>query len=171
MATSFLVSFRQTIYYPLFILFFFMNVALSVFFAVGLLGELKIYTNISGSMSPTIVLGDLTVVKKQYMNSYKPGDIITFFSNRNGKQEVITHRIYRMGGNVYITKGDNNITPDTQPVIPRLIIGKVIAIIPYLGYWVMAGNSLAGKVLFIIMPMFVIISTEVFKIKQSSVMI
>ena len=140
----------------------------SLFFAVGLFGEFRIFTNISESMHPTIVLGDLTVVKKNYMNSYRPGDIISFYAQYNGAQEIITHRIERLGGNVYITKGDNNNTIDSVPVVPRLIIGKVVAIIPYIGYWVMAVNSIAGKVFFIILPMLIIISTEVQQIKQQS---
>ena len=102
------------------------------------------------------------------MNSYRPGDIISFYAQYNGAQEIITHRIERLGGNVYITKGDNNNTIDSVPVVPRLIIGKVVAIIPYIGYWVMAVNSIAGKVFFIILPMLIIISTEVQQIKQQS---
>lgn len=142
------------------------NIALSIFFAVGIWGEFRIFTNISESMYPTIELGDLALIKKQNMNTYMPGDIITFYSNRFGKQEVITHRIDHLGGNVYITKGDNNSNVDSELLLPQLIIGKVIVIIPYIGYWVMAINSILGKVFFIILPMFLIITTEVIKINK-----
>ena len=166
--TSLFLSFRKTLFYPLFVFFFFVNVSMSIFFAIGLWGKLHIYTNISESMYPTIELGDLALIKKQNMNSYKKGDIVSFYTNRFGKQEVITHRIDHLGGNVYITKGDNNSFADSEPLLPRLIIGKVIAIIPYIGYWVMAVNSAFGKLVFIILPMYIIVSTEMMKIKKDS---
>lgn len=163
----FLLSFRKSYLYPLLIFFFVTNVILSIFFAIGLFGNIYIFTNVSKSMHPTIELGDLTMVKRQSIYSYKKNDIITFYAKNGDKVDIITHRIERLGGNVYITKGDSNTISDKNPVTPRQIIGKVIAIIPYIGYLVIALNSIAGKIFFIILPMIVIISIEVLYIQKT----
>jgi len=111
-------------------------------------------------MSPTFKRGDLAVVEKYGMNTYQVGDIVSFYRKVNGSPAVITHRIHAIGGNVYITKGDNNAFADREVLLPRLIIGKVIMIVPYLGHWVILLKSIAGRLIFIIFPMFLIIHTE-----------
>lgn len=146
--------------YILFLFFFFTNTFLSVFFSVGLFGTLHIFTNTSDSMLPTINRGSLTIVGKIDTDLYKPGDIISFYTQTGKKQDIITHRIFRRGGNVYITKGDNNEAIDVEPVIPRLIIGKVIIIIPLLGYWVSFIKSKFGIILCIYFPALLILLSE-----------
>lgn len=157
---SIFLQFRSHPAYILFLFFFFTNALLSTFFSVGILGHWNVYTNISTSMEPTIERGDLTIVKRQDMNTYQVGDIVSYYAKINGNVEVVTHRIHRIGGTVYITKGDNNKTPDKEYLRPRLIIGKVVAVIPYLGYWVMLLKSIAGRVFFIFLPMVLILITE-----------
>lgn len=102
------------------------------------------------------------------MNSYEVGDIITFYQSDLRKE--VTHRIYRLGGNMYITKGDNNEAIDAQPVNPRLVIGKVVLVAPFLGYWVTFIKSQIGVSLIIVLPATIIILTElsnIFLIQKS----
>lgn len=157
---GFFLQFRKSPAYVFFLVFFFSNAFLSAFFSVGMIGGWNIYTNISTSMEPSIERGDLTIVKRQDMHTYEVGDIVSYYAQINGNTEVITHRIHRIGGNVYITKGDNNDAADNEYLRPRLIIGKVVAVIPYLGYWVMLLKSIAGRLFFILLPMVLIILTE-----------
>ncbi len=167
-----LMHFKNSVLYPIFIIIFFINVAISVFFSWGSLGGFNIYTNISDSMYPTIEKGDLLVIAKKNMNTYKIGDIISFYGNYQGESSVITHRIHDIGGNVYITKGDNNKFPDAQVLRPRLIIGEVVAIIPKIGDFVINYKSTPSRLAFIIFPTFVIMLTEYFylaKLKKTSV--
>jgi len=116
-------------------------------------------------MNPSIDTGSITIVKK--MENYKVGDIISYYAKINNKEKIITHRIIDIGGNVYVTKGDTNLGIDPI-VLPRLIIGKVILIIPYLGYIVSFAKSTSGLWLTIIIPAIFIILAELFKIKKMS---
>jgi len=113
-------------------------------------------------MQPTINSGSLIIVKKQPY--YIEGDIITYYSQLNGKEEIVTHRIYRIGGNVYLTKGDNNTAIDEYKILPRLIIGQVVAIIPDLGYIFSFAKSPVGVILIIILPALAFCSVEIIKI-------
>ncbi len=155
---------KQSPWYIVFICVFFVNAMLSTFFSIGILGSFHFYTNISSSMDPTIKRGDLAIVLSKNMNTYKVGDIVTYHAEIDGRDEIVTHRIHAIGGNVYITKGDNNRYPDDTVLRPRLIIGSVISVIPQLGFWVMFLKSLFGRLLFIVIPMIVIIVTELIEI-------
>lgn len=157
---KFLGKFNHSYYYFFFLFLFFIHVGLSIFFSVGLLGTWKIFTNSSDSMLPTINRGSLSIIQKQTSTSYDVGDIVTYYASVNNRSEIITHRIFKIGGNVYITKGDNNEAVDSDVVLPRLIIGKVIGNIPYLGYWVSFLKSGLGNVLLIIIPALIFIIFE-----------
>lgn len=113
-------------------------------------------------MSPLIDTGSVTIVKKD--STYEPGDIISFYDSENKKEEVVTHRIVSIGGNVYVTRGDANEVVDQKIVAPRLVIGKVIFIIPYLGHVITYAKSSQGLILTIILPAILIILVELWKI-------
>lgn len=111
----------------------------------------KTFSIISGSMKPSIDVGDIVIVKKTEL---KKEDIITYRKN----DEMITHRIIDIyeedGENRYITKGDNNNIQDEEYVIEKYIEGKVIKIIPKLGHVIIfLQNKL---VIFIILIIFVL---------------
>lgn len=132
------------------------------FFSLHLFGDFYSFTNKSGSMNPGINTGSITIVRK--MNTYGVGDAISYYAKINDKEDIITHRIIRIGGNVYVTKGDANPGIDTPIVLPRLIIGKVVLIIPYLGYIVSFAKSAFGWWLTIVIPATFIIFMELYRI-------
>ena len=91
----------------------------------------KYFTVLTGSMEPTINVGDLVIVKE---SSYAINDIISY---KDGNS-VVTHRIidYSTQDNgeiFYTTKGDNNNAEDEFPVSKENVDGKVIKVIPKLG--------------------------------------
>ena len=94
---------------------------------------IKTYVIVSGSMEPTIHIGDVVVAKNVKDNELQVGDIICF---RHG-QTVITHRISEVieenNEIEYKTKGDNNNVEDSSKVTQKSIEGKVVKIIPYIG--------------------------------------
>ena len=61
-------------------------------------------------MDPTLHVGDMIVVVGD--NTYRKGDIIVFERGSN----LIVHRLVRIVGNKYITKGDANPMEDLRPV-------------------------------------------------------
>jgi len=95
------------------------------------------YVVSSGSMIPTLNVGDIIIVKdKDSFQTLQVGDIIVFHSPAlDGR--VIVHRIYSIATDQYgvaiYTKGDNNYAPDAWVVRESHYIGKVIFTLPYLG--------------------------------------
>lgn len=92
----------------------------------------------SGSMTPTLNVGDVIVVKGVNVEELKVGDIIVFNPPKpyyNGVPWV--HRIIsiqKINGELYIrTKGDANIYPDPFTLTKSEIIGLVIFKLPYIG--------------------------------------
>jgi len=105
---------------------------LMVWFSTGLLG---VYPTIplSGSMRPQMEVGDLGILVKVRPEKIGVGDVIHFHRD-NG---MVMHRVYEIrteGGKSFITKGDANRSPDLDPVLPKQVRGKVVAIIPRIGW-------------------------------------
>lgn len=80
---------------------------------------------VSGSMEPSIGVGDIVVVHKVEKDALSAGDIIAFFDDGGN---VITHRIAEIyeadGVTLFRTKGDANNGIDGDPVTYENIIGK-----------------------------------------------
>lgn len=82
----------------------------------------------SGSMSPTINVKDMVIVKKT--SEISKDDIVTYELDGN----FITHRVVEVGEKKVVAKGDYNNYEDKT--IPRKsIIGKVVLRIPKFGIW------------------------------------
>ena len=121
------------------------------------------YIIVSKSMVPTINVNDAILIKRNNNNNYDLGDIITFFSteyNKNGF--LVTHRIINKIEKsnqkyLYTTKGDHNISPDKQLVQSGNIYGKVLFIIPKLGYVQQFLSNPINYVFCIAFPVFVVI--------------
>lgn len=113
-------------------------------------------------MNPLINTGSIVTIRK--LDAYQAGDVISYYVQNGGKEEIVTHRIIRGGGNVYVTKGDANQAIDREVVLPRLVIGKVILIIPYLGYFVSFAKGPVGIWFIIIFPAVLIVAVELYKI-------
>lgn len=80
-------------------------------------------------MEPTIKTGSIIFVEKNA--EFQTGDIVTYTISNS----FITHRISKqVDPDKYIMKGDANISDDPSAIYKPQIIGKVVLIIPYLGY-------------------------------------
>lgn len=89
----------------------------------------------SGSMQPTMYAGDVVIIAKVPADMIKQGDIIQF--RKEGKITVM-HRVVEIEetgeAKFFITKGDANDEPDTDPVIPENVVGKAVFNIPKIGW-------------------------------------
>lgn len=89
----------------------------------------------SGSMRPTMDVGDVVIIAKVPANVVEPGDIIQF---REAERVTTLHRVVEIqeseGGMVFITQGDANNEPDTNPVIPENVVGKAVYNVPKIGW-------------------------------------
>ena len=94
-----------------------------------------IYVVVSGSMVPTLEIGDLVIVEKVPQQSIHVGDIIVYELNCNGVD--IVHRVISLSAQGVTTQGDNRKTnPQPDPWSPtpyRCVIGKVVLAVPYIG--------------------------------------
>jgi len=133
-----------------------------IIFSVDIFSPYHSFTNKSDSMNPAIDRGSITIVKS--FSNYQVGDAIAYYAQIDGQEEIITHRITGIGGNVYTTKGDANEVADRELVKPRLVIGKVIYTIPYLGYLITFSKKLFGTWLLIIFPALMIVASELTRI-------
>ncbi len=149
-------------YYGLVTVYVCFTLTIALVSSEKLLEPVRFFTIRSDSMHPAINTGSFIMVKRQ--DTYQPGDIISYYAKINHREEIITHRIWKIGGNVYVTKGDANQAIDREIVVPRLVIGKVTLIIPVFGHVVNFIKSGIGSILFIILPAMVIIGNEIYKI-------
>ena len=106
------------------------------------------YVVVSGSMIPTINIGDIVIIKNNSFetsfNNLKIGDIIVFRAPEaktdDGKPKVIVHRISEIGTfferEVVRTRGDANpysIPGIDFPIFKENYVGKVVYVIPKIG--------------------------------------
>ena len=76
---------------------------------------------VTGSMSPTLEIGDVIVVKVG--NDIIKDDIITYYKDDN----FITHRAVEVNGDNIIARGDANNGSDS-PITKDMIVGKVVKV-------------------------------------------
>jgi len=107
-----------------------------IWFAVGVF---SIFPNviISGSMRPHIDVGDIVIVKSVEAELVEVGDIIQFIELE--QQIRINHRVIEIreddrGQPLFVTKGDANNSIDSDPVIVEQLKGRVIQVIPKIGW-------------------------------------
>lgn len=93
--------------------------------------------------------------------------IITYTDPEN---RTVTHRIARVAdadstepAEAYVTKGDNNQTEDPYSITQENIIGSYLTRLPGLGYLLMQTQSGFGMALLFIIPLLMIIASELFK--------
>ena len=105
-----------------------------IWFAVGLFPVHPALVA-SGSMTPTMDVGDVVIIAKVPTDVIKPGDIIQF---RRPERVTVMHRVVEIqeteGTKRFITKGDANDEPDDDPVIPENVVGKAVFNIPKIGW-------------------------------------
>ena len=93
----------------------------------------------TGSMVPTLNRGDLVIVEHASPSTIEAGTIIAFHVSCLPAPTV--HRVFRIVQNgsfpVYQTKGDANPTPDPCLVPFQDVIGRVVATVPYAGFFVL----------------------------------
>ncbi|GIW62509.1 MAG: S26 family signal peptidase [Patescibacteria group bacterium] len=144
----------------LILLLFSILIGLSFVSNTNVLGGLKFYVVQSGSMSPTINIGDIIVVNPQHR--YFQNDVITFKTDSNS---IVTHRIVEVkdDNKEFVTKGDANRSIDQGTVMAKSVIGKVIYVIPKLGYLSAFAKTPLGILVFIGVPIFALVFDKLAK--------
>ena len=144
----------------LFVLFF----GLAIFLLSNRVGGFRAFTVMSGSMEPAIDVGSLVITQYAHPASLEKGDVITFI-RPSKEREFITHRIIDIKNKenlaIFKTKGDHNNSVDSWVLAGGGVVGKVVYSVPYLGYLLSFSKTKLGIALFILIPAFIIIYSEV----------
>ena len=115
--------------------------------STGLLG-FQLGVIASGSMRPTLDVGDVIVAIQVPADKVRVGDVIQYW--RSGLDAPVTHRVVEVrasgGALVIITKGDANNAPDDPILVtPRQRLWKVAFTIPKVGWASIALKSALGS--------------------------
>jgi len=109
----------------------------------------------SGSMKPTLKVGDMVLIDSTTAEQRKVGDIIDYkvpstFQKLYGYPASICHRIINIqqttDGLAFRTKGDAT-NQDPFLVVPENVIGKETSAIPYVGYPIAFVESRSGIIM------------------------
>ncbi|HLA81988.1 MAG TPA: signal peptidase I, partial [Thermoleophilia bacterium] len=139
-------------------------------FAVGgraLPGGYRPLAVLSGSMEPAVPVGGIVLTKSIDPARVEVGDVITFALTPDMTGQVhpfATHRVVRVvegdTGRSFVTKGDANIKQDPSPVPAAHLIGRVVLVVPYVGYLTSFVQSPMGLVLLILLPGAILVMWE-----------
>ena len=108
------------------------------------------------SMSGAIETGDAIIIKKSA--AYEVGDVITYFPANESFS--VTHRIVRIEGDKFYTKGDANPSEDPSPVFIEQIAGKVTKKIDKAGYfieWLKSPTGIIFAAIFIVLLILIMV--------------
>ena len=124
-------------------------ILLMVFAGLSFSGNVKARIVLTGSMAPSINVGDVIITVPITKKTPQIQDVVAYQAKRfNGeKVAVFSHRI--IGGDIengFIMKGDANKSPDPQKPKAEDILGVVIFAIPFIG------KLLTPKALFLLIP-------------------
>jgi len=120
----------------------------------------KLMTVESGSMSPSLRIGDLVIVQP-LVGWPRVGDLVSFTSSKI-QGEIVTHRVFAVDKNrdIIVTKGDNLNAVD-PPIRRRQIVGKVSWHSFFAGLIIEKLRSPKGLIVGIYLPGLVAISLEI----------
>jgi signal peptidase len=114
---------------------------------------------LSGSMEPTLMVGDMHIDHRISARDARPGDIVTF-RDPEEPARLLTHRIVRyhvQGDRAYIvTKGDANTGVEKWSIPLDGTVGRVELAIPKLGYATMHVGGSFGRLALIVVPAFLL---------------
>lgn len=124
--------FQNSIYNSFLIVFilFFLFIIINSLMHNGDLNQSFIFNKrptiiITGSMEPVVKVNSIVVLEPVLYDDIEIGDIIRYNSNMGYS---ILHRVIEKTDSYLITKGDANSVPDSLPVLPEQVTGRVTEI-------------------------------------------
>ena len=112
-------------------------------------------TVMSGSMMPTLNLGDIVIERPIEPAAARIGDVITF-TDPSDKSRLLTHRVrsIKVKGDVFTftTKGDANNTEEKWDIPADGIIGRAGMTIPKIGYLLGSHRGPWVRFSFVVIP-------------------
>lgn len=111
----------------------------------------RVYTVLTPSMTPALLVGSAVYVKECDPAALLPGDVVTY-SKGAGSVVTETHRVVSndVTGGRLTTKGDANAGADNYPVLYSQVLGVVAFSVPCLGAVAAALQSPGGVIVCIV---------------------
>jgi len=135
---------------------------LAVFLTPTLFG-FTFNTILSGSMQPTLGVGEVIGIEKVEFKDVKVSDVISF--KVEGMDTPVCHRVIEIveteEGIGFRTKGDANEEPDPWVITPKNLIGRMTFHVPYVGYLAKFVKSKIGFGILIGLPALLIVILEI----------
>ncbi|MFC1625785.1 signal peptidase I [Patescibacteria group bacterium] len=114
----------------------------------------------SGSMEPSIMMGDVVITTKA--SQYRQNDVVTFL-DQGGR--TVTHRVLEIQntdrGSKLLTKGDANQSKDRDEITPNQVLGKVSLVIPKMGFIIAFSRTPIGLLILVVIPAGIIAFDEI----------
>ncbi len=124
-------------------------------------------TVMSGSMVPTLRVGDVVVVRQISPTSARIGDVVTF-RDPTDPTRLLTHRVRKIeisdGVVRFVTKGDANTSVESWKVPASGTIGRVAYHVPMIGYALFWIRGRLGRLLLLVIPALVLGAYELWRI-------
>ena len=120
------------------------------FWPTQIYGDTSYIMLIGNSMYPTIESGTFVIAKPD--KEYFLGDIIAFVNEDNRN---VVHRIVEHTDEGFVTKGDNNSKIDPKIVPLNDVLGRVLFVIPYVGFTSLFLQTSVGMAVFGILALMV----------------
>ena len=115
----------------------------------------KSFTVMSGSMRPTLGVGDVVVERPLTARDARPGDIITFHDPEQ-RSRLLTHRvtsIHLVGERALIaTKGDANNHAEHWSIQQDGRVGRVAYHLPLIGWGLVFTNGRIARLMLVVVP-------------------
>ena len=124
---------------------------------------------LTDSMYPTILSGDLIIVKTVDAETIREQDVISFFDPDGSGTSVVTHRVMKVnteGGLSFTTKGDGNNAEDASAVPAANLVGLYQTRIKGAGNVAMFLQTTPGLVVCVALPMVLLIAYELIRRKR-----
>ncbi len=124
-------------------------------------------TVMSGSMVPTLRVGDVVVVQQISPTAARIGDVVTFRDPADPTR-LLTHRVRKIeisdGVVRFVTKGDANTSVESWKVPASGTIGRVVYHVPWIGYALFWIRGRIGRLLLLVIPALLLGAYELWRI-------
>ncbi len=134
----------------------FLYIALSLLIpGVSLFGRYQHYVILTGSMRPTIEVGDVVFINNQTsLSEMEDGDIVAFYADvtNDGQDDVVVHYVHTIDrdAKTFTTRPENTMTPDPWTLSQNDLIGSYAFRIPRIGRFMLFAQSALGRIVIVV---------------------
>jgi signal peptidase I len=143
------------------------GVAFAAFVALPRVVGLEAFTVLSGSMEPTLRIGDVVIDRPIHPEAIRLGDVVTF-RDPDSPRRLLTHRVVQLrirGSDAYVvTKGDANHTTEHWSIPLGGTLGRVEYRVPKLGFTLRWAGGRFGRLGLILVPVLLLAALELRRI-------